>query len=80
MYLNIIKFFVIDLTSCNFMFFLDGSRTDSRGEGFGGVRGERDKRVVKKLVSWKSTLLIAIQAPGETWYNYMYMYTQNRVQ
>ena len=52
------------------MFFLDGSRSDSRGEGFGGVGGGRDKRVVKKFVSWKSTLLIAIQAPGQTRNNY----------
>ena len=60
------------------MFFLDGGRSDSRGERFGGVGGGGDKRVVKKLVSWKSTLLIAIQAPGQTRYNYIY--TENRVQ
>ena len=60
----------IDLTSRGFVFFLDGSRSDSRGERFGGVGGGRDKRMVKKLVSWKSTLLIAIQTPGQTRYNY----------
>ena len=58
---------VIDLTNCNFMFFLDGSRSDSRGEGFGEVGGGRDERVVKKLMSWKSTLLITIQAPGNNY-------------
>jgi hypothetical protein len=59
----------IDLTSCSFVISLHGGHSDSRGEGLGGVRGGRDKRVVKKLMRWKSTLLIAIQAPGEPRYN-----------
>ena len=45
------------------MLYLCCGRIGSTGERFGGVRRGRDERVMKKLVSWKSTLLITIQTP-----------------